>query len=461
MRKTLKIDIAIILIMAVAFVCFHMSDSSAVVSERAVLPNTTAGRCAAAYITAFNSGDENVMREFDENNRSFSYLDDLTLDERAANYRRLRGIFGQLTPLRVALNLELQITLLANSSKIEDVLVIRFQIERDNPHRLQYITFTGIDHAHVPDDYAAYVATRAAPIEDSLRDSTIHRVAEILGSKYIYPKRGREMMDTIMQNNYRERYNECKKAGKLADMLTEDVVTVSNDRHVWVEAQNPMAQGSTDPMNASIEELRSENYHLRKVEILSDNIGYMKFDMIHDDKEAQDLVANGLSDLADCDALIFDIRDNVGGEWGTANLIIGYLLPPNTVLARVYDRDGRLVEQRSTPDTIPGRPFDIFVPVYILTSNRTGSAAEGFAYVLKHMGRATIVGEVTLGMAHPSEEIVVNDYFRVSVPFLRSENVITGTDWEGKGVIPDIKVNADSALNTAVNDALQKMRDHN
>jgi len=300
------------------------------------------------------------------------------------------------------------------------------------------------------------VATRAVPVDDSLRESTVRGVAEIIDSTYIYPERGRDMMDAIMQNYSRGRYNECKKAGKLADMLTEDLLAVSNDHHVWVEAQNPMAQGSTDPLNASREELQSENYYLRKVEILAHNIGYMKLDMILDDEEAQKAVVAGLSGLKDCDALVFDMRDNIGGAWGTANLIIGYLLPPNTALAQIYDRDGRLVERRSSPDAVPGKPFDSAVPVYILTSDRTGSAAESFAYDLKHTGRATIVGEVTRGMAHPSEEIVVNDYFRVSVPFLRSENVVTGTDWEAKGVIPDIKVDADRALEAATRDALHK-----
>ena len=450
----------ICLIKWIGIVYLSVSLPASIVSERDALPDTAAGRCAAAYFAAFNSDDDNVTLDFEEQNRSLSYLEDRTAEERLANYKRLRDIFGQLDPLRVTFSLELQITLLVNSSKIDGVLVMRFQLEEDTPHRLDYMTFSGINSAEVPDEYVAYVATRAAPIDDALREKTIQSVVEILNNKYVYPKLGKEIKDTILRYNMQGRYADCRKAGKLADMLTEDAVAVSNDRHIWVEAQNPMAQGSADPLYASIEELRSENYHLRKVEVLPDNIGYMKFDMIHDDSEAQEAIAAGLTGLAECDALVFDIRDNIGGEWGTANLILGYLLPPSTVLSRIYDRDSRLVEQSTTPDTIPGRPFDNLVPVYVLTSNQTGSAAESFAYALKHTGRATIVGEVTLGMAHPSEEVVVNDYFRVSVPFLRGENAVTGTDWEGTGVIPHIKVKADLALKAAIKDALRKIRHH-
>jgi hypothetical protein len=59
-------------------------------------------------------------------------------------------------------------------------------------------------------------------------------------------------------------------------------------------------------------------------------------------------------------------------------------------------------------------------------------------------------------MAHPSKEIVVNDYFRMSVPYLRTENVVTKTNFEGTGVVPDIEVPADRALKAAVEDALQR-----
>jgi C-terminal processing protease CtpA/Prc len=264
------------------------------------------------------------------------------------------------------------------------------------------------------------------------------------------------MANTLLKGKHEGQY-ERTKAGKLADMLTETAVAVSNDRHVWVEAQNPMVQESTDPVNRSIEDLRRDNYDFRKVEVLPNDIGYIKFDMIHDDEEAQAIAAAALDSVALCDALIFDIRDNIGGEWGVAQLMLGYLFPGGTVIGHMYDRDGRRVEERSTPDTIPGKPFDDGVIVYVLTSRRTGSAAEGFAYALKHLGRATIVGEITCGMAHPSEEVVVNDYFRVSVPFMRSENVVTKSDWEGTGVIPQIEVAAENALKAAIEDAMRRI----
>jgi hypothetical protein len=357
----------------------------------------------------------------------------------------------------VTLSLDLQLTMLVDPDKVDGALVMRFQLEESPPHHLLGVTITGIDRLSVEDDYANYVASRAAPVSEELRNSTIEAVAESLRDTYIYPELGQRMADALLQNQAQGAYGDLGKAGSLADRLTEDAVAVSNDLHIWVEAQNPLAPASTDPLNREPDELRRDNYDFKEARMLSGNIGYIKFDMIHDEQEAQEIVAAALADLAGCDALILDLRDNIGGAWGTAGLFLGYVLPGGTVVSRVFDRDGAVIETRTVPDTIPGAPFDASVPVYVLTSEQTGSAAEALAYALKHLGRATVFGEVTAGAAHPSEELVVNDYFRVSIPYLRSENVNTGTDWEGVGVLPDILVPAEDALEAAINDAKERI----
>ena len=60
----------------------------------------------------------------------------------------------------------------------------------------------------------------------------------------------------------------------------------------------------------------------------------------------------------------------------------------------------------------------------------------------------TVVGETTRGGAHPASEGLLAD-FAISVPWGNSINPITGTNWEGVGVVPDAKVPASDALSTA------------
>ena len=85
----------------------------------------------------------------------------------------------------------------------------------------------------------------------------------------------------------------------------------------------------------------------------------------------------------------------------------------------------------------------------MLTSRVTGSGAEEFAYNLKHMGRATLIGETTVGAAHPVTKEVVQGDFIVRLPYGRPINPITGSNWEATGVKPHIAVPAEDALKTA------------
>ena len=147
-----------------------------------------------------------------------------------------------------------------------------------------------------------------------------------------------------------------------------------------------------------------------------------------------------------------NIRDNSGGEWGAAHLIISYFFSKPTVYNTMYDRTGIAYPGIPTLEQVPGKRFEPDLPVYILTSRSTGSAAESFVYTMKHCRGAIVVGETAIGMAHPSKEVEVTPFFRVSVPFRRSENIVTKTDWEGIGVIPHIKVTASKALEKALED---------
>jgi C-terminal processing protease CtpA/Prc len=95
--------------------------------------------------------------------------------------------------------------------------------------------------------------------------------------------------------------------------------------------------------------------------------------------------------------------------------------------------------------------------VYVLTSRETISAEEGFAYDLQNVKRATVVGEITAGAAHPTFEHRVGEHFTFDVPTTRVANLVTGTDWEGKGVKPDAVVPAEHALKKAQLLAVQKL----
>ena len=102
-----------------------------------------------------------------------------------------------------------------------------------------------------------------------------------------------------------------------------------------------------------------------------------------------------------------------------------------------------------TSPYVPGARY-LDKSVYILTSERTFSAAEEFTYDLQALKRATIVGGTTSGQAHATFEARIDDHFEILLPTGKTLNPVTGADWEGTGVVPDVKVPADEALAAAL-----------
>ena len=86
------------------------------------------------------------------------------------------------------------------------------------------------------------------------------------------------------------------------------------------------------------------------------------------------------------------------------------------------------------------------MPIFILTSNYTFSAAEAFAYDLQSIKRATIIGETTGGGAHPVDFIRLPKGYGLIVPYAESINPITKSNWEGVGVVPDVETTKEKSL---------------
>jgi len=147
--------------------------------------------------------------------------------------------------------------------------------------------------------------------------------------------------------------------------------------------------------------------------------------------------------------VIVDLRQNGGGDPAMVQLIASYFFGTEPVhLNDLYFRPSDSTTQWWTLAYVPGRRMPT-TDVYVLTSHRTFSAAEEFTYDLQNLKRATIVGEVTGGGAHPGDPERLSEHFMMFVPSGRAVNPVTKTDWEGTGVKPDVEVPAEKALKMA------------
>ena len=121
-----------------------------------------------------------------------------------------------------------------------------------------------------------------------------------------------------------------------------------------------------------------------------------------------------------------------------------------------YNRTTDQKESEYTYQEIDGERY-LNKPLYILVDEQSFSRAEGFAYGMKHFNKATIIGQLTPGAAHGIHFLEMANGFFIQVPVERNIHPITQTDWEGVGVIPNIRTNKEESFTLAYIKALDTL----
>lgn len=294
-------------------------------------------------------------------------------------------------------------------------------------------------------------------IDAATRQQVLDAVTQNLADHYVFADKGAAMAKHLQQMTARGEFNAITSADKLAQTLTDSLQDYSQDRHLSVqysydEVPEESADGepSAEQQQKDAERMQRLNYGFENVGRLQFNIGYIDLRNFSEPAKVGERMAAAMALLADTKALIIDLRKNHGGDPETVALIASYFFDERTHLNDIYTRDeGDKAMEMWTTLTPPGLKYGATRPVYVLTSSETFSAGEDFSYAMKNTRRATLIGETSGGGAHPMRGYRINAHFEIGVPFGRSLSPITKTDWEGVGVVPDIKVDADDALNVA------------
>ncbi|HXU18838.1 MAG TPA: S41 family peptidase [Terriglobales bacterium] len=432
MRKNSKLTLLIPVLLACA-----------IGYAQTTVPDSPAGKVLRAWLDAFNSADRTKIEAY------IKTYDPQQSVERMMGFHDQTGGFELLG---IESSDPLLIKFRFKEKASPTVAIGSIQLKSDNSGMVDGFSLRAIPPGAVVENVKVDAAERQRIIEG---------VDKNLKESYVYPDVAQKMEEAIQSSQKRGDYDGITDADAFATRLTKDLQAVSHDKHLGVNYSPVKLPPDGDKPTAEQEAqfrkmLERTNCSFQKIEILPRNIGYLKFNAFPDPTFCGTTVVAAMNFLAHADAIIFDLRENGGGDPKMVAMISTYLFDKPTHLNDLYNRKEDFTTQYWTLPYVPGATL-ADKPAFVLTSKNTFSGAEEFTYNLKNLRRATIVGETTGGGAHPVMGHRIDDHFMIGVPFARAVNPISKKNWEGTGVEPDVSVKASDALEKAEQLAADKL----
>ena len=294
------------------------------------------------------------------------------------------------------------------------------------------------------------------------KKAIVNKIVKLVNQHYVFPDVAKKCGEHIEEKFEVGEFEDINNLNQFAKKLTGELQSISHDKHMrvrvrlteFVKQENENPTASRKLMETRF---RRSNFGFQKLEILDGNIGYLDYRGFMPKHLGEQTAVGAMKFLANSDAIIFDLRKNGGGDPAMVQLICSYFFDEKIHLNSLYWRKGDRTQEFWTLDEIDGKRMPE-VPLFILTSNRTFSGAEEFCYNMQTRKRATLIGEITGGGANPGGTFNISDHFTIFIPTGRAINPVTGTNWEGVGVKPEIEIDAEEALDRALEEAKKVLK---
>lgn len=310
------------------------------------------------------------------------------------------------------------------------------------------------------------------PLDAATRRAVVDTIGRQLTLVYVDADTGRLIADHLRRRSDSGAYDAFTDPRRFAETLSNDLRGLNGDGHLSVRYRPDGHATHLGPEGISIltpdppptagqrAEARHDHFGIGRLDVLRGNVGYLNLEEFSPLPLAADAAVVALKYLESTDAIIIDLRQNGGGDGDLSNFLISHFTGPDSILSlRISNRSGHETVDRWTLASVPG-PRRVDVPLYLLISRETASAAEDFAFVLHNLGRATLVGERTAGAGHNNVFLDSGHGFITSISFTRVADPRTGREWERVGVAPDLSCDPQRALTVAQADATRQLAAH-
>jgi len=322
---------------------------------------------------------------------------------------------------------------------------------------------------HQEDELVSYANTTEATITEIEKNRLLKDIEQLMLNHYVKSENINDKLHKVSSYNYKN----IQLAGYFAQVVTQNLQESFNDKHLVVHYDSTLInrlkyeQRSVNNWNdikyyeayqEHKDAVQDNNYDFSKLEILSGNVGYIKFSYFAKLEEAKATINATMQFMANVDALIIDLQHNSGGHVNTTSWLGSFFCKDtSTIFFRNLPEEGKIrypVEKVSGPENLKR------IPLYVLVSEQTASAAEVLTTALQENKRARVIGSTTWGGAHACRMEILNDGFALLLPFSEILGPASFSNWEGKGVQPDIVKNSENIIanvhHLAISDLLNK-----
>jgi hypothetical protein len=185
-------------------------------------------------------------------------------------------------------------------------------------------------------------------LDNQLIQTTVEQVGETINREYFASGLAARMNSSLKQWLAEERYANATTAEALASKLTDDLYSLSHDKHLSVAVAPSIVEGTYsgagETQQTRAENVRISNAGVQRVEILPGNVGYLNVTGFFSPTEAREAIAGAMHMLRQADALILDSRENAGGSPDTVALLASYFFDaPGLPLMDIIPRSGEVL----------------------------------------------------------------------------------------------------------------------
>lgn len=408
------------------------------------LPDTPAGHQLGGWLEAFNSLQRPALLAFHEQHFPYAAASRDVAD--IDREHRLSQGTGGFVVIRIEESDPSHVVALLQEHDSPQHARVRLQVSGEPPHP---VTRFHIGPVPTPLDLLSPEERAARALDATQRRATLASISAQLDAHYVYPETAKLVNAGLQKKLARGDYDQLTDAFEFADAVGRDLQRLARDPHLQLRfgpmPPKPDLAGKAPPGVAR------RGYGFGSSERLQGNVAVLTINgfppLFEEQKKA---IGERMSELADADAVIVDLRGNGGGFPPTEAHVASYFFDERPILLKsIYARDPGRANEVWTERDLSGERIGARKPVYILTGERTFSGGEALAYGLQAHGRAVVVGERTHGGAHATWPYPVEGGFVVRVPSWHSIHPVTGTNWEGIGIVPDVEVPEEDALEAA------------